>query len=195
MRGFDYRSLQLEGADIYLRAPRRGDFKAWSSIREQDREHLEPWEPAWPEFANSKMDWRGRFTGWRAAWQRGTGATFFVFQRTDRRLAGSVGLSGIKGGAANSAILGYWLSHEFIGRGYMTEAVNIVSRWAFHSLGLSRLEAGTLPENQKSQNVLERCGFRKEGLAREYLEIAGRRRDHVLYARLVGDRVETREET
>ncbi|MEO1475732.1 MAG: GNAT family protein [Pseudomonadota bacterium] len=183
----DHRRLRLEGSNLYLRAPRRRDYAAWSTLRQNDRSHLEPWEPAWPEAANGRPDWRARYTGWRAAWQRGTGAAFFVFRLADDALLGSVGLTSIRGGAANSAMLGYWLGSDFTGQGYMTEAVNLVVDWAFRSLGLSRIEAGTLPENTKSQKVLERCLFQREGVAREYLEIAGQRRDHVLYARLAGD--------
>ncbi|MEM7006367.1 MAG: GNAT family protein [Pseudomonadota bacterium] len=187
MSEFDYREIKLSGRYVFLRPPRRGDFKAWSALRIADRHHVEPWEPAWPEFANSRRDWRGRYHSWRSSWQRGTGATFFVFENTSSSFAGSAGLTGIKGGAANSAMLGYWLGKSYVGKGFMTEAVNLVADWAFSSLGLSRIEAGTLPENEKSQRVLERCHFQREGVAREYLEIAGKRRDHVLYAKLASD--------
>ncbi|MEO0882558.1 MAG: GNAT family protein [Pseudomonadota bacterium] len=189
MSNFEYRRIRLEGQKVLLRAPRRADFKAWSEVRTRDRRHLEPWEPAWPPFANSRSDWRGRYHSWRSAWQSGTGATFFIFDIGDMSLQGSIGLTSIKGGAANSAMLGYWLRAGAMGNGLMTEAVNLVAQWAFGTLDLSRIEAGTLPENTRSQNVLERCHFQREGLAREYLEIAGRRRDHVLYARLPGDSV------
>lgn len=190
MSAFEYRRIKLEGEAVTLRPPQRSDFRAWSDLRTRDQSHLERWEPSWPAFANSRSDWRGRYHGWRSAWQRGTGAAFFIFNRASNEFVGSVGLTGIKGGPANSAMLGYWLGQDYIGLGYMTEAVNLVAEWAFGVLRLSRIEAGTLPENEKSQSVLERCGFQREGLARQYLEIAGQRRDHVLYARLAGDQLE-----
>jgi ribosomal-protein-alanine N-acetyltransferase len=54
---------------------------------------------------------------------------------------------------------------------------------AFGSLGLHRLEAGTLVDNPASQRVLEKNGFELVGLARNYLHIGGEWRDHLLYQR------------
>jgi ribosomal-protein-alanine N-acetyltransferase len=52
------------------------------------------------------------------------------------------------------------------------------------ALDLSRLEAACLPENAASRGLLERCGFKYEGVAQSYLQINGRWRNHVLYANL-----------
>ena len=54
-------------------------------------------------------------------------------------------------------------------------------RTAFGELGLHRVEAGTLVHNRASQRVLERNGFVRYGLAPQYLRIAGRWQDHVLF--------------
>ena len=102
-------------------------------------------------------------------------------------LVGGAGLTNIRFGSAQSASLGYWLGEPHQGQGYMTEAVRGVCTWAFHWLGLERVEAGTLPENLASQNVLKRVGFKEEGFARAYLEIGGRRRAHVLFGLVSGD--------
>ena len=59
---------------------------------------------------------------------------------------------------------------------------------AFTMLDLSRIEAACLPENVASRALLERAGFRYEGVAEGYLQIDGRWRDHVLYANLRSDR-------
>ena len=72
----------------------------------------------------------------------------------------------------------------FTRRGYATSAVTAVCRAAFVELGLERLEAATLPENVASQSLLRKLGFREEGYARQYLQIAGRRQDHLLFALL-----------
>ena len=80
------------------------------------------------------------------------------------------------------------MGQEFTNRGYMTEAVKLVVDHAFSQLNLSRVEAACLPENAASRAVLERCGFKYEGVAQSYLQIAGRWRTHVLYASLRRDR-------
>jgi ribosomal-protein-alanine N-acetyltransferase len=70
----------------------------------------------------------------------------------------------------------------------MSEAIAALVHHAFTQLDLSRLQAACLPENAASRAVLERCGFKYEGVAQSYLQIAGRWRNHVLYANLRADR-------
>ena len=73
-------------------------------------------------------------------------------------------------------------------RGYMREAIRALVHYAFTDMGLSRIEAACLPENTASRSLLEQCGFKYEGVAQSYLQIAGRWRTHVLYANLRSDR-------
>ena len=72
-------------------------------------------------------------------------------------------------------------------QGYMTAAVRAVIPFAFSTLRLHRVEAACIPDNIASIRLLERSGFRREGVAREYLCINGIWQDHLLYARLRGD--------
>lgn len=166
---------------LYLRPPRPGDYEPWARLREDSRDHLQRFEPEWPQDALSRLDWSRRMRHWRRLQKEGAGFVFFVFLRSNLTLAGGVSLNSIRRGSAQTASLGYWLGEMFIGGGVMTEAVVRVSRWAFFELGLERLEAGTVPENERSAAVLLRAGFNEEGYARDYLEIAGRRRDHRLF--------------
>jgi ribosomal-protein-alanine N-acetyltransferase len=64
----------------------------------------------------------------------------------------------------------------------MTEAVELILRFAFRDLKLHRIEANVQPENLPSIAVLKRCGFTREGFSRKYLKIAGRWRDHERFA-------------
>ena len=91
-------------------------------------------------------------------------------------------------GPAQSASLGYWIGAPFARQGYMREAIGGIVRHAFGPMDLSRIEAACLPENAASRGVLERSGFKYEGVAQAYLQIAGRWRNHVLYANLRSDR-------
>ena len=70
------------------------------------------------------------------------------------------------------------------GKGHMTRAVAAAARFGFSTLRLHRIEAACLPDNVASMTLLERNGFRREGLARAYLRINGAWRDHVLFALL-----------
>ena len=58
---------------------------------------------------------------------------------------------------------------------------------AFGNLRLHRIEAACLPHNGASVRLLEATGFRREGLARAYLRIAGQWQDHLLFALLESD--------
>ncbi|MEM9846004.1 MAG: GNAT family protein, partial [Pseudomonadota bacterium] len=58
----------------------------------------------------------------------------------------------------------------------------------FTELDLSRIEAACLPENLASRGVLEKSGFKYEGVAQSYLQINGRWRNHLLFANLRFDR-------
>jgi ribosomal-protein-alanine N-acetyltransferase len=73
------------------------------------------------------------------------------------------------------------------GRGLATASVAEMVSVGFHDEGLHRLEAGTIPENVRSQAVLLRNGFEQYGYAPRYLSIAGRWQDHLLFQRLRED--------
>ncbi|MCB9960723.1 MAG: GNAT family protein [Hyphomonas sp.] len=167
---------------LVLVPPRRSDFAEWADLRSRSRDHLEPWEPSWPADANSRADWLRRLRAWNDSWRRGRAYVFFMRRINDAALVGGASLTNVRGWPAGAANLGYWLGEPFEGNGYMREGVEAICHWAFGALGLWRIEAGTLPSNARSQRVLTAAGFEQEGYARDYLEIAGRRQDHVLFA-------------
>jgi len=86
-----------------------------------------------------------------------------------------------------SCTLGYWIGAHYAHQGYMTAAVRAVIPFVFDSLELHRLEAACLPTNTASIKLLEKTGFKREGLARRYLRINGVWQDHLLYALLDTD--------
>jgi [ribosomal protein S5]-alanine N-acetyltransferase len=80
--------------------------------------------------------------------------------------------------------IGYTIGERFRGRGYATAAVRALLRLAFGPVALFRLEAIAAVENAASRRVLDRAGFRLEGIARAHLVIGGERVDHARYALL-----------
>ena len=70
----------------------------------------------------------------------------------------------------------------------MTEALRAMVHYAFSTMDISRVESACLPENVASRGVLEKCGYKYEGVAQAYIQINGRWRTHVLYAALRADR-------
>ena len=81
-------------------------------------------------------------------------------------------------------MLGFAIDRDYEGRGLMHEALAASIDWLFGALNLHRVQASHRPENLRSERLLARLGFAREGLAREYLFIDGAWRDHVINARL-----------
>ncbi len=77
---------------------------------------------------------------------------------------------------------GYFLDEKHNGRGFTTEAVQLIVDYAFAELQLHRIEAGVMPHHSGSMRVLEKAGFHKEGLARKNVKINGRWEDHQVLA-------------
>lgn len=177
----------LTAERIRLRMPLAGDFRAWATLRSESRAFLEPWEPAWASDELDHASWRQRLTRYRADFAQGAAVPFFIFERTQGDLLGGITLGSIRRGVAQCGHLGYWIGERHAGKGYMQEAVETVTRYAFDDLGLHRVEAACIPNNRRSARVLEKAGFRSEGTLRSYLKINGQWRDHRLYARISSD--------
>ena len=73
----------------------------------------------------------------------------------------------------HSGEIGYVLSPDYWGRGYATEAVDMILRFAFCNLGLHRVEAHYMPQNVASRHVMEKCHMQYEGIKREGMYIKG----------------------
>jgi len=178
---------RLTSDRVFLRPPERGDYEAWASLRAGSRDFLSPWEPNWPPDALSRASFRARVARYAEDWRTDQAYNFFIFSR-DETLVGGIGLSNIRRGVSETASLGYWVGEPYARQGYMTSALPLVVDFAFERLGLHRLEAACLPSNIPSRSLLAKAAFQQEGYAREYLCIAGKWQDHLLFAILRGDR-------
>jgi len=177
----------VRGVGLYLRPAAGGDYLAWSRLREQSRAFLTPWEPTWPDDDLTRAAFRRRLRRQSDEMARDEAYAFLIFDATSDELLGGLTLGGIRRGVAQAATLGYWMGAPHAGKGYMTRAVAAVVRFGFANLRLHRLEAACIPDNAPSLALLDRNGFRREGLARAYLKINDAWRDHVLLAVIEGE--------
>ena len=180
--------VRLESERLSLRPPRHGDHGAWRALREESRAFLAPWEPSWAPDHLSRRAFIGRVHWAQRALSEQSALPLFLIRREDQLLLGAITLDNIRRGPAQSGVLGYWIGARHARQGYMREAIAAVVHHAFTRLDLSRIEAACLPENVASRGVLEKTGFKYEGVAQSYLQIDGRWRNHVLYANLRADR-------
>ncbi len=181
------RPVRLETERIILRLPAHSDYNAWTALRIQSRDFLTPWEPVWSPDHLSRKSFTNRVYWAARASKAGTALPLFLLRR-DGVLVGAITLDNIRRGPAQTGTIGYWIGQPFARQGYMREAIGAVVHHAFTELDLSRVEAACLPENAASRGVLEKSGFKYEGVAQSYLQINGRWRNHVLYANLRSDR-------
>jgi len=164
------------------------DYSEWTTLREASRAFLTPWEPTWPSDDLSRSAFRRRLRRYAEDQRADTSYAFFLFRKSDDALVGGLTLANIRRGVAQAGSLGYWIGEPFARRSLMTGALHGLVPFAFGSLRLHRLEAACIPSNAASIRLLEKMGFAREGYAREYLCINGLWQDHLLFARLNGDR-------
>ena len=180
--------LRVRAGEVGLRPVRLRDGAAWSALRLRDRAHLEPWEPSMPGTWNqrhSTAEWPGRWMLLRSAARRGAALPFAI--TVDGRLAGHVMIGNVVREPLLSGYVGYWCDRELTGGGVTTAAVALAVDHCFGTVGLHRLEATVRPENLASRRVLEKLGFREEGLFRRYLDVDGDWRDHLCFAQTIED--------
>lgn len=178
---------RMAGPRVYLRPPRRRDQRAWIDLRRVSQDFLKPYEPAWPRDALTAAGFRRRVKRVETEWQNQTGYGFFIFRKEDDSLIGGVTIANVRRGVVQAASVGYWIGEPFARQGYMFEALQLALDFCFGSLNLHRVEAACLIDNTASRHLLDKSGFRKEGVARQYLCIDGKWQDHVTYGILRSD--------
>jgi ribosomal-protein-alanine N-acetyltransferase len=187
MMGFR-RKPAIETARLTLRLPTHADYRMWTALRGGSADFLTPWEPTWAPDHLTRRAFTNRVHWSARSEASGSGLPLFIFRTDDRSLLGAITLDHVRRGPAQAGTLGYWIGAPHSRQGYMREAIAGIVQFAFTTLDLSRVEAACLPENAASRGVLEKCGFKYEGVAQSYLQINGRWRNHVLYANLRSDR-------
>ncbi|MBW0092213.1 GNAT family N-acetyltransferase [Pseudonocardia sp. KRD-184] len=176
-------ALRVGAGVVELRPVRLRDGPAWSALRLRDEAHLAPWEPTMPGTwaqRHSSAEWPGRWMLLRSAARKGTALPFAI--TVDDRLAGHVMIGNVVREPLLSAYVGYWCDARVTGAGVTTAAVAMAVDHCLGPAGLHRLEATVRPENRASRRVLEKLGFREEGLFRRYLDVDGAWRDHLCFA-------------
>lgn len=149
---------------------------------DNNRDHLEKWEPSRNSDFYTMSYIRNMLKAEMKEMLIGRTFRMWLFLKKDkklRKIIGSVALNNIVMGAFRSCHLGYRMDGEMSGKGYMTEAVDMLKRLAFAEMGIHRIEASIMPDNAASLRVVEKLGFKYEGTSPNYLRINGKWCDHV----------------
>ena len=185
---FRRRSVSILTARLSLRLPEHRDFREWAKLRHESKAFLSPWEPIWAADHLSRASFTNRVYWSQRAVKNGNAVPLFVFHKEAGQLVGAITLDNIRRGPSQVGTIGYWVGQQYARQGFMSEDIIAMVAHAFGALDLSRVESACLPDNLASRGVLEKAGFKYEGVAQSYIQINGRWRNHVLYAALRGDR-------
>lgn len=170
-----------------LRLVEVGD--AWKLLRyrEQNREHLSPWEPLRDASYYTLDHCLQTLAESREAIRLDRAYPFFALDLAGQEILASFTFSNVVRGAFQACHLGYSLALRRQGQGLMQEVLGMALPWVFRELDLHRVMANYMPRNERSGRLLERLGFEHEGYAKRYLQIAGRWEDHVLMSLIRAD--------
>lgn len=178
----------LAGDGIILRPLRFRDQRQWNTVRAENRLWLAPWEATVPLLSADNQDQIGaqdlpsyfemvRTLNSQARNQRSF--SFAIWKGPN--LIGQISLGGVIFGAMRGGYIGYWIDRNFTNKGYTTQAVRLVTEFAFTTLKLHRIEINLRPENTASRRVAEKAGYLYEGERSRYLHIDGDWRDHICF--------------
>src|SRR5580704_14116333 len=198
MRGWPVTLVEpsLLDSPVMLRLVRVRDARVWRESRVRNADWLRPWEPTnpgTPLYRSSISPYVAMARTMRREARGGQALPWTVVYRG--RFAGQLTVGSVVWGSARSGQVGYWIDERFAGRGSIPTALAMAVDHSFRVVGLHRLEASIRPENHASRRVVEKLGFRDEGLRRRQLHIDGAWRDHLCYALTseeVPDRLMTR---
>jgi ribosomal-protein-alanine N-acetyltransferase len=153
-------------------------------LRDNFEGHLDRWSPPTTTAFFTDAFWKERLATAVEEFRSGRSARFVLQEgpAPGDPILGTCNYSNIVRGPLLACHLGYQLARSSEGRGLMTEALRATNAFVFEELRLHRIMANYRPENVRSARLLERLGFAREGLARDYLFIDGAWRDHVLTA-------------
>lgn len=175
----------LSDGPVVIRPIRLRDARQLERELIENRSWLRKWEASSPN-GTGPSDVRAGIRSLQNSARAGVGMPFIV--EVDGELAGQLNVSQITYGSLSSATIGYWVSQRVAGRGVMPTAVALATDHCFRAAGLHRMEICIRPENLPSLRVVQKLGFRYEGLRRRYIHIDGDWRDHFCFG-LVAEEV------
>ena len=174
---------ELATARLVVRLARPGMQGAVARFLSENFEgHLDRWSPPAASAFFSEDFWRDRLAIAVEEYHAGRAARF-VLQLPGPEsgpVVGTCNSTNIVRGPFLACHRGYQIARAHEGQGFMAEALRATNAFIFRELRLHRIMANYRPENERSGRLLERLGFVREGVAKDYLFIDGAWRDHVL---------------
>lgn len=164
----------IKGKKVFLRHPQAEDYKEFARLMKASK-------TLHRGLASPPIE-KETFSAYVKQNESDANENFLICRNEDKTVVGAINLSQIFRKTFQNAYLGYYIGEKFAGRGFMSEAIRLILRYAFKDLKLHRIEANIQPHNSASIAVVRKNGFSKEGFSPKYLKIGGRWRDHERWA-------------
>lgn len=169
---------------LTVRPVRPRDARTLHALLMSNREWLRNWEATYPSqtasIAPALADVKASIKSLLNQARAGLALPFVLVLNGE--VVGQLNVASIQRGSVSSAGIGYWIAESAAGQGAMTRAVALVTDFCMVNYGLHRVEICIRPENHKSMRVVEKLGFRFEGLRRRFIHINGAWADHFCWA-------------
>lgn len=175
----------LDVGPLRLRPLQRADAGAWQEVRERNDEWLRPWDATTPPgFAQEFTTFRGMVATLNRRARAHAALPWALEWRgvNPRPLIGQVVVSSILLGSGRWGQAGYWVDQELAGHGLAPTALAAACDYAWRVMRVHRVEVAIQPANARSLRVVQKLGFRAEGLRPNYIHIDGEWRDHLIFA-------------
>ena len=175
---------QLVGERVIVRPHRQSDFdEMWEAVQES-RAELRPWLPFADQEPDDLRNWLAQA---EAKWITRETLGMTIVERDTGRIVGNIGLM-VRNWDIGSFEIGYWLRTSAVGHGYMSEAVRLVTDFAFDHLDANRVMIRCDAENARSAAVPTGLGFTLEGrMRRDSLSPDGHVRDTLVFSLIRDD--------
>lgn len=168
---------------LTIRAPRVEDAQEIVEAVNESLTDLRPWMP-WAVQPTTLEFQQARLRNSMAQWLTRENLNLHIYLKGTSTFVGGSGLHRMNWEAGNFEI-GYWCRTKFVGQGYISEAVNGVTAFAFTHLKANRVAILCDANNIRSAAVAKRCGFLLEGILRhDSLSVSGELRSTMIFSKI-----------
>ncbi|MED7788403.1 ribosomal protein S5-alanine N-acetyltransferase [Francisella sp. 19X1-34] len=150
----------------------------------ENKRHLAPWEPVRDESYYTLQNFSKILEQAQQEFDSKTSLKLVALNKDEGEIIAVCNFTNIVYGAFQACNLGYSIAERYQGLGLMTEVLEATICYVFYELNLHRVMANYIVNNIRSERLLVKLGFEKEGLAKSYLKIAGKWQDHILTAKI-----------
>ena len=175
--------LELVTERLVIRSPVATDAPQLMEAIAETLDTLGPWMP-WADHIPTLAEAEENCRKAEEAFRDGSDSRLHLFLRESLAFVGGSGLHRIDWSVPKVEI-GYWVRTSCSGKGYITEAVQEIARYAVEELQANRIEIRMSSTNARSRRVAERLGFTFEGILRNHARhVDGTLRDTCVYAKI-----------